>query len=37
MATVPGTGGVLLKFDDFVEGFEKFGMRNQPFMKSRSV
>jgi pyrimidine oxygenase len=35
MAAVPGTGGVLLTFDDFVEGVEKFGMRIQPLMKSR--
>lgn len=35
MAAVPGTGGVLLTFDDFVEGVEKFGTRIQPLMKSR--
>jgi pyrimidine oxygenase len=36
MAEVPGTGGVLLTFDDFVEGVEVFGTRIQPLMKSRS-
>jgi pyrimidine oxygenase len=37
MATVAGTGGVLLTFDDFIEGVEKFGTRIQPLMKSRAV
>jgi pyrimidine oxygenase len=36
MAEVPGTGGVMLTFDDFVEGVEKFGKYVQPLMKSRS-
>ncbi|PTQ13081.1 pyrimidine utilization protein A [Sphingomonas oleivorans] len=36
VATVPGTGGILLTFDDFVEGIEKFGSRIQPLMKSRA-
>jgi pyrimidine oxygenase len=36
MAEVPNTGGVLLTFDDFVEGVENFGTRIQPLMKSRS-
>ena len=35
MATVPGTGGVLLTFDDFLDGVENFGTRIQPLMKSR--
>lgn len=35
VAAVPGTGGVLLTFDDFVEGVEAFGTRIQPLMKSR--
>jgi pyrimidine oxygenase len=35
MATVPGTEGVLLTFDDFVEGVKAFGERIQPLMKSR--
>ncbi|VWX46644.1 pyrimidine utilization protein A [Novosphingobium sp. 9U] len=37
MAEVPNTGGVLLTFDDFVEGVETFGTRIQPLMKSRSA
>jgi pyrimidine oxygenase len=36
MAAVPGTGGVLLTFDDFVEGVEAFGTHIQPLMKSRA-
>ena len=36
MALVPNTGGVLLTFDDFVEGVEAFGTRIQPLMKSRA-
>ncbi|WP_294641976.1 pyrimidine utilization protein A [uncultured Aureimonas sp.] len=35
VASVPGTGGVLLTFDDFVEGVEAFGTRIQPQMTSR--
>ncbi|MBC2666133.1 pyrimidine utilization protein A [Novosphingobium flavum] len=35
IAEVPGTGGVLLTFDDFVEGIEAFGTRIQPLMTSR--
>ena len=35
VATVPGTEGVLLTFDDFVIGVEKFGERIQPLMRSR--
>ena len=35
MAAVPGTEGVLLTFDDFVEGVETFGQRIQPLMASR--
>jgi pyrimidine oxygenase len=35
MAEVPNTGGVLLTFDDFIDGVEKFGTRVQPLMKSR--
>ncbi|MBD8688590.1 MULTISPECIES: pyrimidine utilization protein A [unclassified Rhizobium] len=35
MSEVPGTGGVMLTFDDFVEGIEKFGRFVQPLMKSR--
>jgi pyrimidine oxygenase len=35
MADVPNTGGVLLTFDDFVEGVEAFGTKIQPLMRSR--
>ena len=35
VAEVPGTGGVLLTFDHFVEGVETFGTRIQPLMKCR--
>jgi pyrimidine oxygenase len=35
VATVPGTGGVLLTFDEFLTGVEKFGTRIQPLMTSR--
>jgi pyrimidine oxygenase len=37
MAEVPNTGGVLLTFDDFIEGVEAFGTRIQPLMKSRGA
>lgn len=37
VATVPGTEGVLLTFDDFVEGVTQFGERIQPLMRSRSA
>lgn len=33
--TVPGTGGVLLTFDDFVKGVEDFGTKIQPLMACR--
>ena len=36
MSEVPGTGGVMLTFDDFVEGVEKFGKYIQPLMASRA-
>jgi len=35
VAEVPGTAGVLLVFDDFVQGVEDFGSRIQPKMTSR--
>ncbi len=35
VASVPGTGGVLLTFDDFVAGVENFGTRIQPLMTTR--
>src|ERR1700712_1701377 len=36
-ATVPGTKGLMLTFDDFVEGVETFGQRIQPLMQSRAA
>ena len=36
VATVDGTQGVLLTFDDFLEGIENFGQRIQPLMTCRS-
>jgi len=33
--TVPGTGGVLLVFDDFLAGLDTFGQRIQPLMETR--
>jgi pyrimidine oxygenase len=35
IAEVPGTEGVLLTFDDFLEGVTAFGERIQPLMRSR--
>jgi pyrimidine oxygenase len=35
IAAVPGAEGVLLTFDDFVNGIEAFGSRIQPLMTSR--
>jgi pyrimidine oxygenase len=35
VAAVPGTAGVLLVFDDFLQGVENFGSKIQPLMKSR--
>jgi len=36
VAAVPDTKGVLLVFDDFVQGVEAFGTRIQPKMRSRA-
>jgi pyrimidine oxygenase len=36
VAAVPGTAGVLLTFDDFVQGVEDFGTKIQPLMQSRA-
>jgi pyrimidine oxygenase len=36
VATVPGTEGVLLVFDDFLEGLDAYGTRIQPLMRSRA-
>jgi pyrimidine oxygenase len=35
IAEVPATSGVMLTFDDFVQGIENFGQKIQPLMKSR--
>ncbi|MDP1963618.1 MAG: pyrimidine utilization protein A, partial [Reyranella sp.] len=35
-ATVPGTKGIMLTFDDFLIGMDAFGQCIQPLMKSRS-
>ena len=35
VATVPGTAGVLLTFDDFEKGIEAFGQKIQPLMECR--
>lgn len=34
-SAVPGTKGIMLTFDDFVQGIEDFGTKIQPLMKSR--
>ena len=34
-ATVPGVHGVMLTFDDFIEGMDKFGQHIQPLMTTR--
>ncbi|MFF0161005.1 pyrimidine utilization protein A [Streptomyces sp. NPDC005263] len=36
IAEVPGTKGIMLVFDDFLEGLDNFGTRIQPLMRSRS-
>ena len=35
MSEVPGLAGVLLTFDDFIEGIEAFGQHIQPLMRCR--
>ena len=35
-ATIPGIAGVMLTFDEFVSGMDKFGRHIQPLMRSRS-
>ncbi|GAA5122568.1 pyrimidine utilization protein A [Haloechinothrix salitolerans] len=35
IAQVEGVNGIMLVFDDFLDGIEKFGTRIQPLMKSR--
>ncbi|MFF4590657.1 pyrimidine utilization protein A [Streptomyces sp. NPDC001388] len=36
IAGVPGNKGIMLVFDDFLEGLETFGTRVQPLMRSRA-
>jgi pyrimidine oxygenase len=36
VATVAGTKGIMLTFDDFVAGVEIFGSRIQPLMSCRA-
>jgi len=35
MAEIPGVDGVMLIFDDFIEGMETFGTRVMPLMRCR--
>jgi pyrimidine oxygenase len=35
-ASVPGTAGIMLTFDDFVVGMDQFGQRIQPLMATRA-
>jgi pyrimidine oxygenase len=37
IAALPGVGGVMLTFDDFLIGIEQFGHRIQPLMSSRAT
>ncbi|KAH9821417.1 pyrimidine utilization protein A [Teratosphaeria destructans] len=37
VAGVEGTKGIMLTFDDFVEGLEMFGREVQPLMRSREA
>lgn len=37
IAALPGVGGVLLTFDDFVRGVEDFGSKIRPLMGSRNL
>ena len=36
VAEIEGIKGIMLTFDDFVEGIENFGTRIQPLMKTRA-
>jgi len=36
-ASVPGTKGIMLTFDDFLIGMEQFGQRIQPLMACRAA
>jgi pyrimidine oxygenase len=35
VASVPGTKGIMLTFDDFIVGMDQFGQRIQPLMECR--
>jgi pyrimidine oxygenase len=35
-ASVPGTAGIMLTFDDFIVGMDQFGQRIQPLMTTRA-
>ena len=35
VASMPGVKGIMLTFDDFFEGLDKFGERIQPLMACR--
>jgi pyrimidine oxygenase len=37
VATMPGVKGIMLTFDDFIEGLDKFGTRIQPLMRCRET
>jgi pyrimidine oxygenase len=37
IATVPGVAGIMLTFDDFIEGMDRFGQHIQPLMRSRTA
>jgi pyrimidine oxygenase len=37
VATVPGTKGIMLTFDDFIVGMDQFGQRIQPLMACRQA
>jgi pyrimidine oxygenase len=36
IAEVPGTKGIMLTFDNFLVGMDKFGEKIQPLMKCRA-
>jgi pyrimidine oxygenase len=35
-ASIPGTKGIMLTFDDFLIGLDQFGQKIQPLMKCRA-
>lgn len=37
MAAIPGVRGIMLVFDDYIDGLRKFGEEIQPLMKSRAA